>query len=78
MNVTDNKKRTSSVKQSRRAPGPEQPISEPGEFGITAFVKKKRSFQKAAGKAMRIASSGSTVHDGFNVGRNYGATPAHE
>jgi hypothetical protein len=39
-----------------------------GEFGITAFVKK-RSFQEAAGKAMRIASSGSTVHDGFNVGR---------
>src|SRR6516225_4537902 len=31
------------------------------EFGITAFVKK-RSFQKAAGKAMRISSSGSTVH----------------
>jgi hypothetical protein len=33
-----------------------------GEFGITAFVKK-RSFQEAAGKAMRIASSGSTVQN---------------
>src|SRR6516164_4113416 len=64
----------------KETPGSKQPISEPGksERLPVNFFGKKRSSQKAAGKAMRIASSGSTVHDGFNVGRNYGATPAHE
>ena len=71
MNAADNKKRTSSGKLLKEEPPVQSSRSlNRGEFGITAFVKK-RSFQKAAGKAMRIASSGSTVHDGFNVGRNY-------
>jgi hypothetical protein len=64
----------------RRAPSPEQPISEPREFGITAFVKKRsfQDFRKQRQRQCELLQAVQPFMMVSNVGRNYGATPAHE
>ncbi len=50
------------ILEKKQFPSSKQPTSEPGNL---LALTEKRFFQEPTGNAMRIASNGEIVHDGF-------------